>query len=444
MMIYYIKILRLHNCSSHSFWAYLDENSTSIQFQQENKFPLEKFLRKHSDDVIVSFDGEYLFGRYSQCINAETFLGLDILYYLIKMQKFSIGNFLYTFRGMNASEEPFLDHRTVAPQDMTGDSPSKNYLQQYCRLTKSFMCGEEGSQFVSEFGSDMKVQSFYQDVQPKICENVFSFNTTPLTFDMSSKSIKKLIKSYEEYITKIRRHGSRIYPNYYALSVVTGRLGFFEEFNPMVLPKEIRALIVPSNDLILSLDAKSAEPHMVFELSDTELEHDDIYEGIMETMGEESMDRDRAKSLWFNFVYGNGSVKQSTDMKRMDRSFPEISSFIRKLVMRSKKEMLMYSYFGRRLPKVEGNDYKIVNYYIQSTFSDFFQLIVNRISKELEKQSLKSKVLCTIHDEFMLDVKEKELDVIIDVVQSSIVDECERSGFDKDVIQFDASILGVA
>jgi hypothetical protein len=440
-MKYYIKTLRLHNCSCHSFWAYLDENSTSIQFQQESKFPLEKFLRKHFDDVIVSFDGEYLFGRYSQFVNTETLLGLDILYYLIKMQKFSIGNFLYTFRGRNESDDPYLDHRTVSPQDMTGDFPSKNYLQQYCSLTKSFMCGEDGSQFVTDFGLDAKLILFYQDIQPKICENVFMFNSTPLTFDMSSKSTKKLRRSYEEYITKIRRHGSRIYPNYYALSAVTGRLGFFEEFNPMVLPKEIRALIVPSNDLILSMDAKSAEPHMVFELSDAEFEYDDIYEGIMEAMGEEFVDRDRAKSLWFNFVYGSGSTKQSTDMQRMNRSFPEISSFIQKLVARSKKEILMYSYFGRRLPKIEGRDYKIVNHYIQSTFSDFFQLIVNRVSKKLKKQLLKSKVLCTIHDEFLIDAKEEELDLIIDMMQSSIVEECNRSGFDENVIRFEASVL---
>lgn len=441
-MTIFLKTFRLHNSFSHMAWATLDDKEGSpinvSGFCLESEVPLESFLISHSNDTIITFDGEYLFGRYPHIINPASVIGLDIVFYLTEMQKFSIGNFQYGFGDHGLNLDALFDHRSVSPQEFLDSSQIVKYLNQYCKLAMVFM--QKNEILIDSFLSDARLMEFYTTVQPKICENVYAFNQNRIAFETSNKYTKKLMKDFGEYIIKIRRHGSFIYPNYYALSVVTGRLGFFGELNPMVLPKEIRGLIKPNNDAIISFDAKNAEPRMVFELSDTPLEHEDVYKGIVEVMGADSIDRDRAKSLWFSFVYGNKKAKQSSDVKKMKDAFPDIASFIGKLVERASRELIMHSFFGRRIPKIDGDDYKIVNYYIQSTFSDYFQLIIHRLMKKMSEQSLKSKVLCTIQDEFLLDMSAEEAENVASLIHQSVKEISEVYGFSDDVIQFDSTI----
>jgi len=424
-------------------WASLsDEEGGIVNITKpilEKSYPLEKFLKSHSEDTIITFDGEYLLGRYSHILNPVSVIGIDILFYLTEMQKFSIGNFMYRFGNCGIGSDGFLDHRSLNPQDIIDNDSVTKYLNLYCQLTQRFL--KENQDFIDNVLSDTRLRDFYIRIQPQICENVYRFNSTRIEFDTSSKSTAKLMKEHEDYIVKIKRHGNHIYPNYYALSVVTGRLGFFGELNPMVLPKEIRSLIVPLNDSIVSFDAQNAEPRMVFELSDTPIEHDDVYKWIVQMMAEDSIDREKAKSMWFNFVYGNSNMKQSSHIRKMASVFPDIASFINKLVEKTLRGSMMYSYFGRRLPKFSGEEHKIVNYYIQSTFSDFFQLVINRMFKKMESASMKSKILCTIQDEFLLDLSIQEAGDVMEIVNDSVKEISDEFGFSEDVILFDPSIL---
>lgn len=444
-MILFLKVLRLHNKSSHIAWASLsDDDSDIINITDpllEKFLPLEKFLKQHSEDTIVTFDGEYLFGRYSHILNPVSIIGIDILFYLTEMKKFSIGSFIYRFNNLEIYDDVFFDHRSLNPQDVIDKDSITKYLNAYCQLTKRFL--KENQEFIDSILCDTKLMDFYIRIQPNICENVYRFNSTRIEFDTSGKSTNKIIKGYENYITKIKRHGNHIYPNYYSLSIVTGRLGFFEELNPMVLPKEIRSLIIPSNDSIISFDAKNAEPRIVFELSDTPIEYDDVYEWIVKKMAEDSIDRKSAKSIWFNFVYGNEKMKNYSQIQKMSSMFPDIVSFINKIIGKSLNGSVMYSYFGRRLPKFSKDVHKIVSYYIQSTFSDYFQLIINNMFKKMESQNMKSKILCTIHDEFLLDLSDQEINDVMEIIRDSVQEISDEFGFSRDAIQFDTSVLNL-
>ena len=66
-----------------------------------------------------------------------------------------------------------------------------------------------------------------------------------------------------------------------------------------------------------------------------------------------------------------------------------------------------------------------INTPVQGSAADIIKLAMIKIDSELEKKSLKSKLLLQVHDELVFDVHLAELDIVKEIVSSNMENSIE-------------------
>ncbi len=139
--------------------------------------------------------------------------------------------------------------------------------------------------------------------------------------------------------------------------------------------------------------------------------------------------RRKAKAVNFGIVYGISSFGLSQGLsiskaeaaeyiERYFETYPEIKSFLDKLVKDAKEKGYAESLFGRRrpIPELKAANFMqrsfgervAMNSPIQGTAADVIKLAMIRVKDRLKREGLQSKLILQIHDELLIEAPEEE------------------------------------
>tara|TARA_R110000824_G_scaffold69826_2_gene179710 strand:+ start:4456 stop:5658 length:1203 start_codon:yes stop_codon:yes gene_type:complete len=182
----------------------------------------------------------------------------------------------------------------------------------------------------------------------------------------------------------------------------TGRLSTNGgSFPILTMQKVLRALVKPVNDWFISLDYNGAEARTVLGLLGIEQPTTDVHQWNIDTILKRRgvTDREAAKTFFFSWLYNPASTKISDSV--YDRE-----AILEKYYF----DNHVHTIFDRVL---EVDEYKAVNYVIQSTTADLVNDRAVKIDKFLEgKRSFISHI---VHDEIVLDMPDDERYLIPEV-----------------------------
>lgn len=148
-----------------------------------------------------------------------------------------------------------------------------------------------------------------------------------------------------------------------------------------------------------------------------------------------------AKAINFGIIYGMGPRKLSDEMEidfktakayidaYYDR-YKGVARYRDEMIQEAKKQGYVSTLFGRRryLPDINHSNRVIqaeaermaVNTPIQGTAADLIKTAMIHIYDLLCKDGLRSKMLLQVHDELVLEVPERELDVVIPMIREKM------------------------
>jgi DNA polymerase-1 len=249
----------------------------------------------------------------------------------------------------------------------------------------------------------------------------------------------------------------RVHTSFNQTGTETGRLS---SSNPNLqnipvktdIGKNIRRAIISSDDksYLLSCDYSQIELRILAHLSkDKDLaaafkENKDIHKATSSLIyGVEEKDitdqmRETAKRVNFGIIYGLTSYGLSRDLGiSVDEAqdfidayfarYPKVKEYIQGQIQKAQKHGYVTTILGRRryIPEINNKNQAIrqfaqrqaVNTPIQGSASDLIKLAMIKIHEEMKKNKLSSMMIMQIHDELVFDVRESELNELIELTK---------------------------
>jgi len=257
------------------------------------------------------------------------------------------------------------------------------------------------------------------EIKNKITEHVFKTYEKPTNYDhldgvykllhkiryqklnLNSEDCKSLFYSSmnRQKIQELMKNYKTI--DYNMFGTITGRLTTCPDSFPILtLKKELRRLIKPHNDLMMSFDYNGAEIRTLLDLCGQEQPEYDIHEwNIQNIINDLEMTRKEAKLYFFAWLYNPES--NDIESEYYDRE---------KLLDKHYINGYIYTPYGRSI-KVEKR--KALNYLIQSTTADRVLAKAVKIDKLLEGK--KSFISHIVHDEIVIDYANADRDMVIEI-----------------------------
>ena len=271
------------------------------------------------------------------------------------------------------------------------------------------------------------------------------------------RQISKLKSTYVDALPLlIHPQTGRVHTSFNQTGTATGRLSSSDP-NLQNIPirsdlgRLIRGAFVPEKgNVLIAADYSQVELRILAHLSGDEVlvsafrAGEDIHERTaMEVFSAEQLTnkaecRRRAKVINFGIVYGLSAFGLS---KTLGISREDAQSFIDAYFQRycgvrawldftlNEVRRLEYSktLFGRirQIPDINSKDNNLrhfaertaVNSPIQGTAADIIKIAMIRIHRALGERQLSAKILLQVHDELVLEVPEKERDIVLDLVR---------------------------
>ncbi|MEG2770558.1 MAG: DNA polymerase, partial [Oscillospiraceae bacterium] len=202
--------------------------------------------------------------------------------------------------------------------------------------------------------------------------------------------------------------------------------------------------VAQSGNILLDADYSQIELRILAHISDDEtmktafLEGKDIHQstaakiyGVPENMITPQL-RSSAKAVNFGIVYGIGAFSLSKDIgvsvKEADAfiksyldNFSGVREYMDKTVQFAKDNGYVKTLFNRRraLPEIQSSNFNVrslgermaMNTPIQGTAADIIKIAMIRVSKRLEDENLKAKLVLQVHDELIVEAPENEKEV---------------------------------
>ena len=210
----------------------------------------------------------------------------------------------------------------------------------------------------------------------------------------ASKKIASLLKVRNENRTSI---------HYNQYGTVTGRLSTTPSSFPILtIDRTNRAILKPTNDLLVELDYNSAELRTVLALAEKEQPDVDIHSWINSRIFNNEYTRKEVKEKVFAWLYNpNAENKDLTSLFERDKVLQKYYCF--ELVTPFKRV-------------IEVDDRKAFNYLIQSTTSDIVLRQALKI-RELLKDT-ESFISYIIHDSIVLDINKEQQPLLNEIIKT--------------------------
>lgn len=263
------------------------------------------------------------------------------------------------------------------------------------------------------------------------------------------RALKKLISTYLDGLEPlISRETGRIYTSFNQMVTATGRLSSSDP-NLQNIPirteqgRKIRSLFVPGAgyDYIVSGDYSQIELRLLAHLSqdptmiDGFKKNQDIHRRTASEVFGIPWDevtpeqRSHAKAVNFGIIYGisdfglarNISISRQQAKEYIDSYFARYSTihaYMDKLVAEARETGMAKTMFGRirTLTDINSKNFTrrsfaertAMNTPIQGSAADIIKLAMNAVQDELERRSLRSRLLVQVHDELVLEVPADE------------------------------------
>ncbi|MEO2035632.1 MAG: DNA polymerase I [Planctomycetaceae bacterium] len=259
----------------------------------------------------------------------------------------------------------------------------------------------------------------------------------------------------------------RVHTHYSQAWTATGRM---QSVNPnlQTIPvrkqrgREIRAAFVPRDDdyLILSADYSQIELRVMAELSGDEAmkqafaDKEDIHRVTASKVYRVDPDevtremRDKAKMVNFGIIYGISAfgLQQRLNIPRSEANdlidnyfekYPGVRTWIDSTIEFAQQHGYVKTQTGRRryLRDIDSRNNSLraaaerlaMNSPIQGTAADLLKLAMIRVHAALKSGGFRTKMLLTVHDEIVFDMKRDEQDKVIPVITECMTDALPMS-----------------
>ena len=110
--------------------------------------------------------------------------------------------------------------------------------------------------------------------------------------------------------------------------------------------------------------------------------------------------------------------------------YPKVKEYMDRMVQEAHETGKVRTMFGRQreLPDINSRNFNrrsfaertAMNTPIQGTAADIIKLAMNQVEQKLEEQNFKSRLLLQVHDELVLEVVNSELEVIEELLRSTM------------------------
>ena len=280
------------------------------------------------------------------------------------------------------------------------------------------------------------------------------------------RSLQKLLTTYVYSLPKQIDPGSnKIHTEFNQTLTTTGRLS---SVNPNLqnIPirtergKLIRKSFIPSGKdyTLLCADYSQIELRIIAFLSGDSnmknafINNEDIHTSTaarvfnidINQVNEEQ--RRNAKIVNFGIIYGVSAfgLSNQTNLNRGEskeiidnyfKSYPKLKEYMSNQISFAREKGYVETILKRKryLPEINSRNAMIrssaernaINTPVQGSAADIIKLAMIKIDSELEKKSLKSKLLLQVHDELVFDVHLAELDIVKEIVSSNMENSIE-------------------
>lgn len=199
---------------------------------------------------------------------------------------------------------------------------------------------------------------------------------------------------------KIKKSNNKI--KYNPWSTVTGRLTTEgDSFPILTLNRELRNVVVPTNDLFVELDYNSAELRTFLGLLSAPQPDGDLHSWISENIFLSKLTRDETKKKVFAWLY-NPKARN----KKLNEKFNR-DAILKKYYI----DGAVNTPYNR---KIKVDEQRALNYIIQSTASDLFLTSMLKVDKMLEDR--KSFIAFCVHDSLIIDFAKEDQPLIEEVI----------------------------
>ena len=271
------------------------------------------------------------------------------------------------------------------------------------------------------------------------------------------REYKKLLSTYISALPEMVSPSDGLIHTDYAQAVTaTGRLSSNKP-NLQNIPirtalgRETRSAFISRNDgdFILAADysqielriiaAFSGDPEMISAFQNEKDIHSITASKVFNVpLNDVSSDmRRRAKEVNFGIIYGISpfGLSQNLDIPRseakeiIDSYFTEfklVKEYMDNSIKKAKDKKYVETILGRRryLRDIDSRNFTLrgfaernaINSPIQGSAADIIKLAMIKIDREIEKKSLKSKLILQVHDELVFDVHLPELNIVKEIV----------------------------
>lgn len=270
------------------------------------------------------------------------------------------------------------------------------------------------------------------------------------------RGLRKLLTTYIDALPKLINPATgKIHTTFNQTVTATGRIS---STNPNLqnLPirtdqgREIRrAVVADPGNLILSADYSqielrlmaclSGDPTMVHAFNAGEDIHRSTAAKIYHTDLGSVTDTQRrnAKTANFGIIYGISAfgLSQRLGIPRGEakalidgymRTYPDVKKYMDDSIERARRDGYVTTIMGRRryLPTINDRSHTVrsfaernaINAPLQGSAADIIKIAMVRIFDEMEKKSMKSRMILQVHDELVFDVVPDELDAMQELV----------------------------
>jgi len=271
----------------------------------------------------------------------------------------------------------------------------------------------------------------------------------------------KLKNTYIDVLPNmISTQDNRLHTTYNQLGTTTGRLSSSEP-NLQNIPvrteigKQIRKAFIPGEgyDLLLSADYSQIELRILAHLSEDEklievfnnngdihtFTAAEIFNVRPEDVSEEL--RRKAKAINFGIIYGmteyglksrlsisEGEAKEYIQL--YFSRYPKIKKYINFLIKEAYEKGFAVTLFGRKryIKELGSSNGRLrslgerfaVNTPIQGTAADIMKLSTVKLYDSIKKNKINANILLQVHDELVLELKEKDLKIVENIVRDSM------------------------
>ena len=280
------------------------------------------------------------------------------------------------------------------------------------------------------------------------------------------RQLAKLKSTYADGLANYIDKGGRIHSTFNQTITATGRISSTEP-NLQNIPirtelgRLLRKVFIPKDGYVfLDADYSQIELRVLAHMSGDEKliqayrEAQDIHRitasQVFHVPFEQvtSLQRRNAKAVNFGIVYGISSFGLSQDLSitRKEaaqyiedyfKTYPKIKGFLDGLVKQAKEQGYVSTMFGRRrpVPELKSSNFMqrsfgervAMNSPIQGTAADIIKIAMNRVSRRLREENLKSKLILQVHDELLIETAREEEPRVAAILEEEMKGAAELS-----------------